>query len=507
MIKRSTVLELDDDSEDSPQAPKVRIHSKFLDVKSQSKLVDSDSELEASGGSAQSGEDDLIETRPIKKHDSNSARSGTVGSFTIPKNVDASSSSWGKENNSGAKGESTSNSGWNRATARAKMAPAGPPPAAMLKRAPVGPPPTRLMEAATMVSEGDHETQPPAAHAKKPYSIADESDLDDDGEDRKNGRDGSTGDDEIGDDVIKRPILRNSFPGVPRSPFEEYAAEKKSSGVVLPRKSGRYEEDIETSKSDAATKKLAPALSFICVAHLSGTKTERVHCTIYRDRSTVHTKLYPEYQLVLDDAKTPLLLARKMSFNTTSNYHLFDLTRGLPGNRLTKKSGNYLGKLRAQNSARTEYVIVTNSAGREEIGGIVFERLTLFDQIKAGSQPRKMSVLVPPVDSNNLPIPNCPTKGDQSIATLLKTPEDGNRHGLFVLESKMPVFENGNYRLNFKGRVNLPSVKNFQLVSPADIDDVICQFGKVHDDKFHLDYKSPLNAVQAFGLALTQFNL
>ena len=61
-------------------------------------------------------------------------------------------------------------------------------------------------------------------------------------------------------------------------------------------------------------------------------------------------------------------------------------------------------------------------------------------------------------------------------------------------------------RLNFRGRVTVPSVKNFQLVG-EDASEVLCQFGKVGDDRFHLDYKEPLNAVQAFALALCQFNL
>ena len=61
--------------------------------------------------------------------------------------------------------------------------------------------------------------------------------------------------------------------------------------------------------------------------------------------------------------------------------------------------------------------------------------------------------------------------------------------------------------MNFKGRVSIPSVKNFQLVSPDDIDYIICQFGKVGEDRFHLDFRAPLNAFQAFGLALAQFNL
>ena len=38
-------------------------------------------------------------------------------------------------------------------------------------------------------------------------------------------------------------------------------------------------------------------------------------------------------------------------------------------------------------------------------------------------------------------------------------------------------------------------------------DDVICQFGKVGEDKFHLDFKAPISPFQAFGIALTQFNI
>jgi tubby-related protein 1 len=38
-------------------------------------------------------------------------------------------------------------------------------------------------------------------------------------------------------------------------------------------------------------------------------------------------------------------------------------------------------------------------------------------------------------------------------------------------------------------------------------DDIICQFGKVGEDKFHLDFKAPISPFQAFGIALTQFNI
>ena len=65
----------------------------------------------------------------------------------------------------------------------------------------------------------------------------------------------------------------------------------------------------------------------------------------------------------------------------------------------------------------------------------------------------------------------------------------------------------GAHSLDFKGRVTVPSVKNFQLVIEGrQQDDVICQFGKVGDDEFHLDFKAPLNPLQAFALAVAHFN-
>lgn len=54
------------------------------------------------------------------------------------------------------------------------------------------------------------------------------------------------------------------------------------------------------------------------------------------------------------------------------------------------------------------------------------------------------------------------------------------RHGsMFPLQTREPKFTKGNYRLNFHGRVTVPSVKNFQLVSPDDKLHTVCQFGKV----------------------------
>ncbi|KAH7446223.1 hypothetical protein KP509_01G045700 [Ceratopteris richardii] len=69
--------------------------------------------------------------------------------------------------------------------------------------------------------------------------------------------------------------------------------------------------------------------------------------------------------------------------------------------------------------------------------------------------------------------------------------------------------------LNFKGRVTVASVKNFQLVAaiepstePAHVDQekVLLQFGKIGKDTFTMDYRYPLSAFQAFAICLSSFD-
>lgn len=81
--------------------------------------------------------------------------------------------------------------------------------------------------------------------------------------------------------------------------------------------------------------------------------------------------------------------------------------------------------------------------------------------------------------------------------------------------------------LNFRGRVTVASVKNFQLIAatptvqPAvpppdapstsqstssDHEKVLMQFGKVGKDIFTMDYRYPLSAFQAFAICLSSFD-
>eukprot|EP00638_Chattonella_subsalsa_P021081 CAMPEP_0117876268 /NCGR_PEP_ID=MMETSP0950-20121206/13466_1 /TAXON_ID=44440 /ORGANISM="Chattonella subsalsa, Strain CCMP2191" /LENGTH=380 /DNA_ID=CAMNT_0005729977 /DNA_START=29 /DNA_END=1171 /DNA_ORIENTATION=+ len=238
-----------------------------------------------------------------------------------------------------------------------------------------------------------------------------------------------------------------------------------------------------------------------CPEH--GSPTDMVQCCIIRDRSGMN-RLYPQYRMYFQDKGTLVLVAQKKGKNRTSNYHIFDMTRAGFGSHLSKKNGNYLGKLRS-NHRKTENIIFTNDHEKEELGAVIFEKAGFMDQVKEGSQPRKLRILLPQLDPDGIPVPNKPIL-DRPETSLVEKLKSGQTGKMFYLQTKDPVFEKGNYRLNFHGRVTVASVKNFQLVSPDSIDHIVCQFGKVDEDRFHLDYRAPFNALQAFAVALCQFN-
>lgn len=104
----------------------------------------------------------------------------------------------------------------------------------------------------------------------------------------------------------------------------------------------------------------------------------------------------------------------------------------------------------------------------------------------------------------------CPSSAETPVvASYLSQP--------LVLKNKAPRWHEQLqcWCLNFKGRVTVASVKNFQLVAeigpslnvPAEEQErVILQFGKVGKDIFTMDYRYPLSAFQAFAICLSSFD-
>jgi tubby and related proteins len=60
--------------------------------------------------------------------------------------------------------------------------------------------------------------------------------------------------------------------------------------------------------------------------------------------------------------------------------------------------------------------------------------------------------------------------------------------------------------LNFNGRVDKASVKNFQLIDDRDENKIYLQFGRVGDQMFNLDFQWPFSPQLAFSIALSSFD-
>ncbi|KAH9686072.1 Tubby-like F-box protein 8 [Citrus sinensis] len=108
------------------------------------------------------------------------------------------------------------------------------------------------------------------------------------------------------------------------------------------------------------------------------------------------------------------------------------------------------------------------------------------------------------------------------IGALREDDEDGKLRPL-ILKNKPPRWHEQLqcWCLNFRGRVTVASVKNFQLIAatqpaagaptpsqpaPPEHDKIILQFGKVGKDMFTMDYRYPLSAFQAFAICLSSFD-
>jgi tubby-related protein 1 len=116
-----------------------------------------------------------------------------------------------------------------------------------------------------------------------------------------------------------------------------------------------------------------------------------------------------------------------------------------------------------------------------------------------------MTVLLPPMDQegHRTDLPNHPDS-----KSLVERFKSKNPEGVIELHNKTPVWDDDSqsYLLNFHGRVTQTSVKNFQVIHHSNEDCIIMQFGRVSDDVFTLDYRYPLCALQAFGIALSSFD-
>jgi tubby-related protein 1 len=146
----------------------------------------------------------------------------------------------------------------------------------------------------------------------------------------------------------------------------------------------------------------------------------------------------------------------------------------------------------------------------ESFGSISFSKSSIMDRSIRFSSSRYSDISV-----------GGPMVGGQALGD-----SDESKERPLILRNKAPRWHEQLqcWCLNFKGRVTVASVKNFQLVAatqpaagaptpsqpapppPPDHDKVILQFGKVAKDMFTMDYRYPLSAFQAFAICLSSFD-
>ncbi|MCP9261886.1 Tubby-like protein [Dirofilaria immitis] len=161
---------------------------------------------------------------------------------------------------------------------------------------------------------------------------------------------------------------------------------------------------------------------------------------------------------------------------------------------LRRYGNSFIGKVRS-NALGTQFTLYDNGESPKK-SWVIGDSDTNVLGFKG---PRKMTVLIPGI---------CDAENYRRARI---DPERWKNHkadDLIAMHNKSPVWneDTQSYVLNFHGRVTQPSVKNFQIVHDADPKYIVMQFGRIGYDAFTMDFRYPLSALQAFGIAMTSFH-
>ncbi|KAK3231638.1 hypothetical protein Dsin_003519 [Dipteronia sinensis] len=290
-----------------------------------------------------------------------------------------------------------------------------------------------------------------------------------------------------------------------------------------------------------------------------GPRDSQIQCFIKRERPTGTYRLYLGLSPALTGDMSKLLLAARKVRRATSTDFLISLV----GDDFSRTSNTYVGKLRS-NFLGTKFTIYDSQPpcntstqsnyrsnrktlakqGSASLPAINYNVATISYELNVlrTRGPRRMQCTIPSIpisaiqEGGNAPTPmEFSSCRDEQVApitiskekkplvefssTSLAEPLESslkNKDAL-VLKNKAPRWHEQLqcWCLNFKGRVTVASVKNFQLVASAEAchnvpmaeqEKVILQFGKIGKDIFTMDYRYPLSAFQAFAICLSSFD-
>ncbi|KAJ3306506.1 hypothetical protein HDV03_005116 [Kappamyces sp. JEL0829] len=154
-------------------------------------------------------------------------------------------------------------------------------------------------------------------------------------------------------------------------------------------------------------------------------------------------------------------------------------------------------------------ILGTSCSIMQLLGGLEYEEVACVDyetKITTQKSPRKFNVIIPSLGIDQKPLA---VHGAMRQSSLSERVKSGNDQRFYqVLSNKTPQWnqETRSYTLNFNGRVNVSSVKNFQIVHPDDKEYITLQSGRINDHSFNVDIRYPFTLFQALGIVLTSFD-
>ncbi|WMV26795.1 hypothetical protein MTR67_020180 [Solanum verrucosum] len=275
----------------------------------------------------------------------------------------------------------------------------------------------------------------------------------------------------------------------------------------------------EVTKEIVKTPEECGRLTFPISLKQPGPRESPIHCFIKRDRANSVFRLY--FGLTpSEDVSDKLLLAAKRIRRATST----DFVISLVSDDFSRASTiQHRGRLSRRFSAKQ--VSPTVSACNYSIATVSYELNVLRTR-----GPRRMHCTMHSIpfssiqEGGSAPTPTSfpqsfderPSKAKEPAVNISSSVSVPSREPL-VLKNKAPRWHEQLqcWCLNFKGRVTVASVKNFQLAAavdpshniPAAVQETtILQFGKIGKDIFTMDYCYPLSAFQAFAICLSSFD-
>uniref|UniRef100_A0A0D9Z7D6 Tubby C-terminal domain-containing protein n=1 Tax=Oryza glumipatula TaxID=40148 RepID=A0A0D9Z7D6_9ORYZ len=281
-----------------------------------------------------------------------------------------------------------------------------------------------------------------------------------------------------------------------------------------------------------------------------GPRDGTLKCFIRRNRTTQTYYLYIGLTEALADDGKFLLAARKCRKPTCTDYLI-----SLDMSDMSKGSNTYIGKLRSNflgtkftvydahppydgavvSKSRSARVVGLNQVSpRVPAGNYPVSHISYELNVLGARGPRRMNCIMDSIPASAVQEGGkAPTQTEFPLSGLDSFPSisffrsksariDSATSQLSTQKEEKLVLKNKSPRwheqlqcwcLNFRGRVTVASVKNFQLVASdengptnQEQDKVILQFGKIGKDLFTMDYRYPISAFQSFAICLSSFD-